>query len=633
MNYLSVENLSYHWGDVRLFDDISFGINEGQKTALVARNGTGKTTLLNMITAKLPNVKSDGKLYPDEGRIVFNDAIRVGYLEQNPYFNNENTVMQQVFDCGTEITNAIRDYELALESGDTDLMTKATDRMDSLKAWDYEQRIKQILSQLKISDFDQKVKSLSGGQQKRVALAALLISEPNFLILDEPTNHLDLDIIDWLEDYLTRSNVTLLMVTHDRYFLDRVCTDIIELDHQKIWHYQGNYSYFLQKKQERQDIREAEADKARNLLRKEQDWMNRQPQARATKAQYRIDAFYELKDKAKVERQQKSLDIQFEAQRMGKKVVDIYNIGKSYGDKHLIDDFSYKFAPKEKVGIVGRNGCGKTTLLNMLTGSLAPDKGHIEVGETIVFGYYRQEGIVVDDGKTVLEVITDIADHIRMGGDKTMSAAQFLRYFLFPNEMHHVEVNKLSGGEKKRLYLMTVLVKNPNFLILDEPTNDLDILTLNVLEEYLQQFQGTVIIVSHDRFFVDKVAQHLFVLDGKGSVKDFPGDYTEYIAWNKKQDREQQKLKAEMAAEVEAKTAKPVKERQRRLTYNEKKELEALDKELPRLNERKAEIEALMSGGTTDMAKITELSAEYGELNEKIDEMEMRWLELSEIEG
>lgn len=633
MNYLSVENLSYHWGDVRLFDDISFGINEGQKTALVARNGTGKTTLLNMIAAKLPNVKSDGKLYPDEGRIVFNDAIRVGYLEQNPYFNNENTVMQQVFDCGTEITNAIRDYELALESGDTDLMTKATDRMDSLKAWDYEQRIKQILSQLKISDFDQKVKSLSGGQQKRVALAALLISEPNFLILDEPTNHLDLDIIDWLEDYLTRSNVTLLMVTHDRYFLDRVCTDIIELDHQKIWHYQGNYSYFLQKKQERQDIREAEADKARNLLRKEQDWMNRQPQARATKAQYRIDAFYELKDKAKVERQQKSLDIQFEAQRMGKKVVDIYNIGKSYGDKHLIDDFSYKFAPKEKVGIVGRNGCGKTTLLNMLTGSLAPDKGHIEVGETIVFGYYRQEGIVVDDGKTVLEVITDIADHIRMGGDKTMSAAQFLRYFLFPNEMHHVEVNKLSGGEKKRLYLMTVLVKNPNFLILDEPTNDLDILTLNVLEEYLQQFQGTVIIVSHDRFFVDKVAQHLFVLDGKGGVKDFPGDYTEYIAWNKKQDREQQKLKAEMAAEVEAKTAKPVKERQRRLTYNEKKELEALDKELPRLNERKAEIEALMSGGTTDMAKITELSAEYGELNEKIDEMEMRWLELSEIEG
>ncbi|MCQ2204636.1 MAG: ABC-F family ATP-binding cassette domain-containing protein [Bacteroidales bacterium] len=633
MNYLSVENLSYHWGYVRLFDDISFGINEGQKTALVARNGTGKTTLLNMITAKLPNVKSDGKLYPDEGRIVFNDAIRVGYLEQNPYFNNENTVMQQVFDCGTEITNAIRDYELALESGDTDLMTKATDRMDSLKAWDYEQRIKQILSQLKISDFDQKVKSLSGGQQKRVALAALLISEPNFLILDEPTNHLDLDIIDWLEDYLTRSNVTLLMVTHDRYFLDRVCTDIIELDHQKIWHYQGNYSYFLQKKQERQDIREAEADKARNLLRKEQDWMNRQPQARATKAQYRIDAFYELKDKAKVERQQKSLDIQFEAQRMGKKVVDIYNIGKSYGDKHLIDDFSYKFAPKEKVGIVGRNGCGKTTLLNMLTGSLAPDKGHIEVGETIVFGYYRQEGIVVDDGKTVLEVITDIADHIRMGGDKTMSAAQFLRYFLFPNEMHHVEVNKLSGGEKKRLYLMTVLVKNPNFLILDEPTNDLDILTLNVLEEYLQQFQGTVIIVSHDRFFVDKVAQHLFVLDGRGGVKDFPGDYTEYIAWNKKQDREQQKLKAEMAAEVEAKTAKPVKERQRRLTYNEKKELEALDKELPRLNERKAEIEALMSGGTTDMAKITELSAEYGELNEKIDEMEMRWLELSEIEG
>lgn len=631
MNYLSVENLSYHWGDIRLFDDICFGINEGQKTALVARNGTGKTTLLNMLTAKLPNRRTDGKLFPDSGRIVFNDSIRVGYLEQNPYFNNENTVLQQVFDCGTEVTDAIRDYEHALVSGDTELMMKMTDKMDALKAWDYEQRIKQILSQLKITEFDQQVKKLSGGQQKRVALAALLISEPNFLILDEPTNHLDLDIIDWLEDYLTRSNITLLMVTHDRYFLDRVCTDILELDQQKIWSYQGNYSYFLQKKQERQDMRAAEADKARNLLRKEQDWMNRQPQARGTKAQYRIDAYYDLKEKAKTERQQKGLELQFEAQRMGKKVIDIYGISKSFGEKHLVSDFSYKFAPKEKVGIVGQNGCGKTTLLNMLTGNLAPDAGHIETGETIVFGYYRQEGIVVDEGKTVLEVITDIADHVKVGGDKSMSAAQFLRYFLFPNEMHHVEVNKLSGGEKKRLYLMTVLVKNPNFLILDEPTNDLDILTLNVLEEYLQQFQGTVIIVSHDRFFVDKIAQHLFVLDGKGNIKDFPGDYTEYIAWKKHQDREQKVQESKPAAEQKA--ARYTKERQRRLTYNEKKELEQIDKEMPKLNARKAEIEALMSGGTTDMNEISKLSEEYSQLSDKLDEMEMRWLELSEIEG
>lgn len=632
MNYLSVENLSYHWGEVCLFDDINFGINEGQKTALVARNGTGKTTLLNMLTAKLPNSRSDGKLYPDEGKITFNDNIRVGYLPQNPYFNNENTVLQQVFDCGTEVTDAIRDYELALESADIDLISRATDRMDALKAWDYEQRIKQILSQLHIVDFNQQVKKLSGGQQKRVALAALLISSPSFLILDEPTNHLDLDIIDWLEDYLTRSNITLLMVTHDRYFLDRVCTDIIELDGHKIWHYEGNYSYYLKKKQERQDMRAAEADKARNLLRREQDWMNRQPQARATKAQYRIDAFYELQEKAKVAPREQSLQLQFAAQRMGKKVIDVYGISKSFGDKNLILDLSYKFAPKEKVAIVGNNGCGKTTLLNMLTGALQPDNGHIEIGETIVFGYYRQEGITVDEGKTVIEVITDIADHIRVGGDKTMSAAQFLRYFMFPNELHHVEVNKLSGGEKKRLYLLTVLVKNPNFLILDEPTNDLDIMTLNVLEDYLAEFQGTVIVVSHDRFFVDKIAQHLFVLDGKGGVKDFPGDYTEYLAWKKANAKkaESDKVSKPVAPEVKRNEHKGAK---RKLSYKEKKELESIETEMSTLGDRKAEIESLMSGGLTDHNEIASLSDEYQKVSQRLDEIEMRWLELSEIEG
>lgn len=628
MNYLSVENLTYHWGDICLFDDITFGISEGEKTALIARNGTGKTTLLNMLTAKLPNMRSDGKLYPDSGKITFNDSIHVGYLEQNPYFDNENTVIQQVFDCGTEVTNAIRDYEIALQSGDVSKITTATDRMDSLKAWDYEQRIKQVLSQLKITDFTQQVKKLSGGQQKRVALAALLISEPNFIILDEPTNHLDLEIIDWLEEYLTRSKITLLMVTHDRYFLDRVCNNIIELDQHKVWQYQGNYSYYLRKKQERQDIRAAEADKARNLLRKEQDWMNRQPQARATKAQYRIDAFYDLKEKAKTAPEQRSFELNFASQRMGKKVIDAYNISKSFGDKCLIKDFSYKFAPKEKVGIIGHNGTGKTTLLNMLTGALQPDAGHIEVGETIVFGYYRQEGIVVDEGKTVLEVITDIADHIRLSDEKTVSAAQFLRHFLFPTEMHHVEVSKLSGGEKKRLYLLTVLVRNPNFLILDEPTNDLDILTLNVLEDYLQQFQGTVIIVSHDRFFVDKVVQHLFVLDGHGAVKDFPGDYTEYLAWKKQNDKLEVK---EHATQTAPSDPKPQKERKRRLTYNEKKEFEQIDKELPMLNQRKSEIETLMSGTTSDADEIVKLSAEYEQICSQIDELEMRWLELSEI--
>lgn len=621
MNYLSVENLTYHWGDIRLFDNLNFGINEGQKSALIARNGTGKTTLLNMLT---------GKMQPDTGRIVYNDSIRVGYLEQSPYFDNDNTILQQVFDCGTEVTDTIRDYEAALQCGDTESIIRLTDRMDALKAWDYEQRIKQILSQLKITDYDKKVSQLSGGQQKRVALAALLISEPNFLILDEPTNHLDLDIIDWLEEYLSHSNITLLMVTHDRYFLDRVCTDIFELDNQQLYHYHGNYSYFLQKRQERQDNQAAEADKARNLLRKEQDWMNRQPQARGTKAQYRIDAYYELKDKAKTQQDQRSIDLQFEASRLGKKVVNIYNIGKSFDDRCLIDDFSYKFAAGEKVGIVGKNGTGKTTLLNIITGSLAPDKGRIDVGETVVFGYYRQEGIVVDQQKKVIEVITDIAENINTGNG-TMSAAAFLRYFLFPNEMHHVQVCKLSGGEKKRLYLMTVLVRNPNFLILDEPTNDLDILTLNVLEEYLQGFKGTVLIVSHDRFFVDKVTQHLFVLDGAGGIKDFPGNYSDYIVWNKAKQKEMAVEQRKMDEAKETNNTRQKSERARKMTYAERKEFEHIENELPTLTAHKEELETQLSSGTLSAEQIQAISVEYQSLIEQIDEMEMRWLELDMI--
>jgi ATP-binding cassette subfamily F protein uup len=621
MNYLSVENLTYHWGDIRLFNNLNFGINEGQKSALIARNGTGKTTLLNMLT---------GKMQPDTGRIVYNDSIRVGYLEQNPYFDNDNTILQQVFDCGTEVTETIRDYEAALQSNDMDAIMRLTDRMDALKAWDYELRIKQILSQLKITDFDKKVSQLSGGQQKRVALAALLISEPNFLILDEPTNHLDLDIIDWLEEYLSHSNITLLMVTHDRYFLDRVCTDIYELDNQQLYHYTGNYSYFLQKRQERQENQAAEADKARNLLRKEQDWMNRQPQARGTKAQYRIDAYYELKDKAKVQQDQRSIDLQFEASRLGKKVVNLYNIKKSFGDKCLLNDFSYKFAAGEKVGIIGKNGTGKTTLLNIMTDTLAPDSGRIEVGDTVVFGYYRQEGIVVDEQKKVIEVITDIAEQVNTGSG-TMSAAAFLRYFLFPNEMHYVQVCKLSGGEKKRLYLMTVLVRNPNFLILDEPTNDLDILTLNVLEEYLQVFKGTVVIVSHDRFFVDKVTQHLFVLDGNGGVKDFPGNYSDYLVWNKARQREQaeeQRKSEERKTDTRQKT-----ERARKMTYAERKEFEQIEAQLPKLTERKNEVETLLSGGTLSVDEIQSLSNEYQQLADTIDTLEMRWLELEMIDS
>ena len=616
-NFLSVENLTYDWGDIRLFNNISFGITEGQKSALIARNGTGKTTLLNMLT---------GHMQPDAGRIVFNDAIRMGYLEQSPYYNNENTVIEQVFDYRSETTDTIRAYEEALAHDDHRRLGQLIERMDALGAWEYEQRIKQILSQLKINDFGQRVASLSGGQQKRVALAALLISEPNFLILDEPTNHLDLEIIDWLEDYLRRSNITLLMVTHDRYFLDRVCTDIYELDNCELYHYQGNYSYFLQKRQERTDARRAEADKARNLLRKEQDWMQRQPQARGTKAQYRIDAFYRLQDKAQTTPKERQLELGFDVSRLGRKVVDAYGISKAFGNKQLITDFSYKFMPREKVGIVGNNGTGKTTLLNMITGALQPDKGHIETGETVVFGYYKQEGIVVDESKTVIEVISDIAEQIGVS-DKSMPAAQFLRYFLFPNELHHVQVSRLSGGERKRLYLLTVLVRNPNFLILDEPTNDLDILTLNVLEEYLQAFDGTVIIVSHDRFFVDKIAEHLFILDGSGSVKDFVGNYSEYLAYRKAAAKNDESKSAPTQQTVQQRNTK---ERPRRLTYAERKELEQIEAEMPQLEEQKSAVEAQLSGVTLTPEQATKLSEQYSSITRRLDELETRWLELSE---
>lgn len=619
MNYLSVENLTQHWGDIKLFDNLNFGINQGQKTALIARNGAGKTTLLNILTGKLP---------AESGRIVYNDKIRVGYLQQSPYFDTENTVLQEVFNNNSEVTQVIKQYEAALLHNDVDQMSQLVVKMDALKAWDYEQRIKQILSQLKITDFEQQVKTLSGGQQKRVALAGILISEPDFLILDEPTNHLDLDIIDWLEDFLTRSRATLLMVTHDRYFLDRICNDIYELDNRQLFHYTGNYSYFLQKREERQQTTQAEVDKARNLLRKEQDWMNRQPQARATKAQYRIDAFYDLKDKAQQGPQARSLDIDIRSTRLGNKVLDMYDICKSFGDKHLIKDFSYKFASNERIGIAGKNGTGKSTFLNIATQQLLPDSGRLEVGETVVYGYYKQEGMAIDDNKRVIDVITEIADNIS-AGDRSMSATQFLRYFLFPNEMHYVQVSKLSGGEKKRLYLMTVLIKNPNFLILDEPTNDLDIFTLNVLEDYLLNFKGTIIIVSHDRFFMDKLVEHIFVFEGEGKIKDYPGNYSEYIAWDK--ERKAQLLADEKQAKpaptkvVQNKTATKQK-----LTYNEKREFDALEKELSTLNARKDEIENALASNNLNTEQIIELSNEHATLSSTLDDKEMRWLELSE---
>lgn len=649
MNYLSVEDVRYRWGDVVLFDGVSFGISEGQKVALVARNGAGKSTLLSMLAGARLNsdirmVGADGAdaMVPDAGKITWNENIRVGWLQQEPVMDPDRTVIEQVFASDSPTAQAVRDYERALAEHDDDALPALVERMDALKAWDYESRAKQMLARLQISDFDKKVGQLSGGQRKRIAIANLLLSEPDFLILDEPTNHLDVEIIQWLEEYLTRSTATLLMVTHDRYFLDRVCTQIIELDSHVTYTYDGNYAYYLAKRQERLDAKQSEAAKARNLLRREQEWMNRQPQARATKAQYRIDAFYDLKDRAKKIQDERSFALEFGSARLGRKVVDAYDICKGFNGRTLIDGFSYKFARGERVAIVGPNGSGKTTLLNVLTGHDAPDGGRIEMGETVVTGYYRQGGITVAPGKTVLEVIEDIADQIKKEGGQTVPAAQFLRQFLFPNEMHHIRVENLSGGERKRLYLVTVLMKNPNFLLLDEPTNDLDILSLNVLEDYLTTFGGTVIIVSHDRFFVDKVAEHLFVLDGAGGVKDFPGDYSDYLIWKRAKDEADKEAakdaKKVVAAKADVKSDEPKPQgrnanRAPKLSYAQKKELEKIDAELPKMNARRAEIEALLSGGETDPAKVAELSDEYGKLQESIDEMEMRWLELQEMAG
>lgn len=634
MNYLSVEDVRYRWGDTILFDGVSFGISQGEKVALVARNGAGKSTLLGMLAGARPDCTEDF-LAPDSGKITWNEHIRIGWLSQDPQMDPDHSVLEQVFAAGTETAQAVRDYEAALARHDEAAIPALIERMDALKAWDYESRAKQTLARLEIHDFDKKICQLSGGQRKRIAIAAMLLAEPDFLILDEPTNHLDVEVIEWLEEYLSRSTATLLMVTHDRYFLDRVCTKIIELDNHQVFSYDGNYAYYLAKRQERLDSRQAEAAKARNLLRREQEWMNRQPQARGTKAQYRIDAFADLQERAKKIRDERSFALEFGSARLGRKVVDAYDLHKEFAGRTVISDFSYKFARGERVAIVGPNGSGKSTMLNMLTGNLAPDSGRIETGDTVVTGYYRQGGISVAPGKTVLEVIEDIADQIEKEGGHTVPAAQFLRQFLFPNEMHHVRVDSLSGGERKRLYLVTVLMKNPNFLLLDEPTNDLDILSLNVLEDYLTSFGGTVIIVSHDRFFVDKVADHLFVLDGKGGVKDFPGNYSEFLIWNREMEKQKREAEAEAKSATKAAAAAPTQEKRQsrppKLTYAQKKELEKIDSELPKLNARKAEIEALLSGGESDPQKVADLSAEYQQVQSQVDEMEMRWLELQEI--
>ncbi|MBS3775409.1 MAG: ABC-F family ATP-binding cassette domain-containing protein [Bacteroidales bacterium] len=617
VSYLQVNGLTKAFGDLILFEDLSFGIARDQKTALIAKNGIGKTTLLNILA---------GKDSPDKGDVIYRNDIRVGYLAQEPQMDPEKTTHEFVFRSSNKMLKAIQEYERAMNSGEPEKISTAFDQMDRLGAWDHEIKVNQILSQLNIEDFNKKIKQLSGGEKKRVALAEVLIHEPDFLILDEPTNHLDLNMIEWLEEYLKNLAFTLLMVTHDRYFLDRICNDILELEGSSLYRYKGNYSYFLRKRKERIHNQEKEVEKAKNQLRKEEDWIKRMPKARGTKAKHRIDNYYRLKDVAAQEREEETMKVDFEASRMGKKIMIVKNLGKNIQNAPLIDGFSYQFERYEKVGLVGPNGSGKTTFLNLIVGEDQPDEGYIEAGETIQIGYYRQEGMSFDEDQRVIDVAQGVADAVTMGDGSVLTAKQFLNYFLFDYDKQYVKVEKLSGGEKRRLYLLTILMKKPNFLILDEPTNDLDIMTLNVLEHYLQQFNGCVLIVSHDRYFMDNIVDHIFVFRGKGEIKDFPGTYTHYrdqivsSFYNEKPDKSKKKS-----------SGKPKTKKNSSVSYQQRKEYENLEKEIETLEQEKKSLEEEMNSGKLDNDKIMEKSNRLGEVMRLIDEKTDRWLELSEM--
>lgn len=618
--YLQVENLTKSFGDLVLFNGISFGIAEGQRIGLIAKNGSGKTTLLNILA---------GKEGYDEGKITFRRDLRVGYLEQSPKYPEELTVLEACFYHGNSTVELIKEYERCMETPGNPGMDELLVRMEHEKAWDYERRAKQILSQLKIRDFSQKIGHLSGGQLKRVALANILITEPDLLILDEPTNHLDLDMTEWLEEYLNRGSLSLLMVTHDRYFLDRVCSEIIEIDNRQLYSYKGNYSYYLEKRQERIEATNAEIARANNLYRTELEWMRRMPQARGHKARYREEAFYELEKVAKQRTYDANVKLDVKASYIGSKIFEADHLCKRFGDLKILDDFSYIFARYEKMGIVGNNGTGKSTFIKILMGLEKPDSGTLDIGETVRFGYYSQEGLLFNEQMKVIDVITDIAEVIELGNGKRLTASQFLQHFLFTPETQHSYVYKLSGGERRRLYLCTVLMRNPNFLVLDEPTNDLDIVTLQVLEEYLQNFKGCVIVVSHDRYFMDKVVDHLLVFKGQGDIRDFPGNYSDYRDW-KLAKAEHEK---EAAKPKEEKTQRVRLNDKRRMTFKERKEFEQLEKEIAALEEEKKQTEEALCSGTLSVDELTEKSKRLPLLNDELDEKTMRWLELSEIEG
>ena len=619
-SYLQVENISKSYGDRVLFSNISFNINEGDKIALVAPNGTGKSSLLKILA---------GIEHSDRGgEVKFMRDIRVAFLDQNTAFNPDNTIFEEVYARMSDLSPAIVEYEQAVESGDAKRLERAIAAMDATDGWSIEQNIRQVLTSLKLTRLNQPMRELSGGEAKRVALACMMLQNADFLIMDEPTNHLDIDIIEYLEGYLQRSRCTLLMVTHDRYFLDRVCNTIMEIDRGGLYTYRGNYTEYLEKREERYTNMQAEIDKSRNLMRRELEWIRSTPQARTGKARYRVNAFYDLKERASVNLATSNVEIDVATSRLGRKVIDCMDVNLSFEGRKMLDNFSYKFTRGERIGIVGSNGVGKTTFLNLMAQAIAPDSGVIEHGETLRIGYYSQRGITFKPGQTVLECVQDIADLVKASDGHTISATTYLNRFLFPHETFNKRVDILSGGEQRRLYLLMVLMRNPNMLILDEPTNDLDIMTLNVLEEYLQEFKGCLLIVSHDRYFLDKSVDHIFVFEGEGRIKDFVGKYSEYREYMKeKEDEERAKQRVAAPAKPQQRTHDSSK---RKLSYKEQRELEQIEADLATHSAERAELEAELSSGTLPYDRITAISKRIEELVSLIDEKEMRWLELNE---
>ena len=628
MNILSVENLSKSYGEKLLFENLSFGISRGEKIALIARNGSGKTTLMRILS---------GKDTPDSGLVTFRKNIHIEYLEQEPYMDPDKTILETIFDYNNPSVQLMRDYEDVLEKVQlhptTELqneLQRLSSLIDNAGAWDYELRVRQVLSKLNIHQLDQPVRQLSGGQKKRIALAKALIDPADLILMDEPTNHLDVEMVEWLEDFLTRSQLAVLLVTHDRYFLENITNKIIELDHGDLYLYEGNYSYFLEKKAEREFNETREKDKARNIMRTELEWMRRMPKARGTKSKARIDSFYELKDKAAGRKKEEGINLDVKMNRIGGKVIEMKKVYKSFGDLNLIKAFDYTFRTGERIGIVGKNGAGKSTFLNMITGIELPDSGKINVGDTIVFGYYSQQGLEPEEDKKVIEIVKDFAEVIQLSNGSKVSASQFLQLFQFPPEMHFTYYSKLSGGEKRRLHLLTVLIKNPNFLILDEPTNDLDLLTLNILEDFLLSYKGCLLVVSHDRYFMDKLIDHLFIFEGDGNIRDYNGRYSEYrmeVDEKEKAAAKEKNLRSAADKADSLNKAQPKK----KFTYKEKLEYENLEKDIAKLEEEKALLTDKLSSGNGDHIQIKDWAFRMQQIISEVEEKSMRWLELSEL--